>query len=152
MKIIPTILLIVLATTAWGQTEQVDSLSFCHNKYKVPAECKAQSEYQLECKNYSIQWLYMNDEMLKTMPQNFISQLEGQMKKFKKEAITCYLLGSEVQGYRVSFKNDDGMIYKLIAYGVANGQPVLFQITLDKPAMTNEDIPEYASQMIKLTK
>ena len=153
MKKIFTILILTTATTVWGQaTKQVDSLSFCHNSYKVPTGCKAESEYQLQCSNYSIQWLYMNDEMLKTMPEQFVGQLESQMKKFKKQPITCYILDKQVKGYKINFKSDNGTTYQIIAYGVANGQPVLVQMTLDKEPQTNEDIPEFPRQIIKLTK
>ena len=36
------------------------------------------------------------------------------MKKFKKEQITCYLLDSEVKGYKISFKKGNGMGYQII--------------------------------------
>ena len=153
MKQIMTILFLAATTFANGQeAKQIDSLSFCHNKYKAPTGCKTASEYQVQCDNYSIQWLYMNDEMFKTMPEQFVSQLAGQMKKFKKEPITPYLLDKEVKGYKISFKSDSGTQYQIIAYGVANGQPVLVQLSLDKEPKTNDDIPEFARQIVKLTK
>ena len=31
----------------------------------------------------------MNDQMLQVMPDQFVNQMAGQMKKFKKESITC---------------------------------------------------------------
>ena len=152
MKQILTILFLTVAVISYGQTaKQIDSLSFCHNKYKAPAGCKTESEYQLQCNDYSIQWLYMNDEMLKTMPDQFVSQLAGQMQKFKKESITPLLLDKEVKGYKISFKSDNGISYQVIAYGVVNGQPVLVQLSLDKEPKTNDDIPEFARQLIKLT-
>ncbi|MBP9883844.1 MAG: hypothetical protein KBF32_10595 [Chitinophagales bacterium] len=153
MKQILTILFLATTTIAYGQTsKQIDSLSFCHNKYKAPTGCKTESEYQLQCNDYSIQWLYMNDEMLKTMPDQFVSQLAGQMKKFKKKPITPLLLEKEVNGYKISFKSDSGTSYQIIAYGIANGQPVLVQLSLDKEPKTNDDIPEFARQIVKLTK
>jgi len=153
MKHILTILFVTVTSITFGQTsKQIDSLSFCHNKYKAPSGCKTESEYQLDCNNYSIQWLYLNDEMLKTMPEQFVSQLAGQMKKFKKESFAPYLLDKEVNGYKISYKSDNRIKFQIIAYGIANGQPVLVQLTLDKEPMTNADIPEFARQIIKLTK
>jgi len=90
--------------------------------------------------------------MLQSVPEQFISQMAGQMKKFKKEPITCYLLDNEVKGYRISFKKDNGAAYQLIAYGIANGQPVLVQLSLDSEPKSNEDIPEFPRQIIRLTK
>ena len=147
-------LLLIMTTNAVSaqKPKQIDSLSFCGNKYKAPANCKTESAYQVKCDNYSIQWLYMNDEMLKTMPDQFVSQVAARMKKFKKEAITLYLLNEEVEGYKISYKSDGKLDYQIIAYGVANGQPVLVQLLLDREPETNNDIPEFARQLIKLTK
>ena len=78
--------------------------------------------------------------------------MAGQLKKFRKEAISCYLLFNPAKGYKLSYKVDDGTVYQLIAYGIANEQPVIVQLTLDKEPKSNEDIPEFARQMIRLTK
>lgn len=153
MKQLLTILLITTTMVVYGQaSKQIDSLNFCNKKYKVPTECITESEYQAKCDKYLIQWLYMTNEMLETMPDQFVSQLAGQMKKFKKESITPYLLEQEVKGYKISFKSDGKTLYQIIAYGVANGQPVLVQLSLDKEPRTNDDIPEFARQIVKLIK
>lgn len=153
MRQILIALFLFFSAASFGQTtKQVDTLTFCFNKYKVPTGCTAQSEYQVECDNYTMGWLYMNDQMLQYMPDQFINQMAGQMKKFTKEPITCYLLDKEVKGYKVSFKKDKGIGYQLIAYGIANGQPVLVQLSLDKEPKTNDDIPEFPQQIIRLTK
>lgn len=153
MKQLLTILLFTTTIAAYGQSsKQIDSLNFCNKKYKAPTGCTTESEYQVKCDNYSIQWLYMTNEMLKTMPDQFVSQLAGQMKKFKKESITPYLLEQEVKGYKISFKSDGKTFYQIIAYGVAYGQPVLVQLSIDKEPRANDDIPEFARQILKLTK
>src|SRR5258705_10230950 len=101
MKYILIIFLFAMANTLSAQeTKQIDTLSFCGNKYKTPVGCKTESEYQLDCDTFSIQWLYMNDAMLKTMPEHLVGQLEEQMREFKKEPITPYLLGTKVMGYK----------------------------------------------------
>ena len=146
-------LFILIGMTSFGQTStKIDSLTFCFTKYELPPDCTAESEYQAKCDNYSIVWLYMNEQMLQIMPEQFINQMAGQMKKFKKEAITCYLLDKEVKGYKISFKKDNAISYQLIAYGVANGQPVLVQLALDNEPRTNDDIPNFPKQIIRLTK
>ena len=142
-----------VGTTCFGQTStKIDSLTFCHTKYKAPTGCTVESEYQVGCDNYSIVWLYMNEEMLRVMPDQFINQMAARMKKFKKEPIACYLLEKEVKGYKISFKKDKGTGYQLLAYGVVNGQPVIVQLSLDNEPKTNDDIPEFPRQIIKLTK
>ena len=153
MKKILVMLVFVIANTVSGQEpKQIDSLSFCNIKYKIPAGCKAESEYQLDCDTFSIQWLYMNDAMLKTMPEHLVGQLEEQMREFKKEPIIPYLLGNKVTGYKVSYKVHNVLLYQLIAYGVVKGQPVMVQFTLNKDPKTNAVIPEFVRQIIRVTK
>ncbi len=153
MKQTFTILFFLTVLTAFGQAnQQVDKLNFCKQELDVPSSCYAESQYQLQCEDYSIQWLYMNDEMLQVMPEQFVAQLSGQMKKFKKEPITCYLLDSEAKGYKISFKTDKGIAHQIIAYGTANNQPVLVQLSLNKEPKSNEDIPAVPRQIVRLTK
>jgi hypothetical protein len=153
MKQLLTLLFILSGAIAVAQTSnKIDTVSFCYIKYKVPTGCTAESKYQVKCDDYSMTWLYMTPQMLQSMPDQVVNQMAAQMKKFKKEAITCYLLDKEVKGYKISFKNDKGTAYQLIAYGFANEQPVLVQLSLDKEPKTNDDIPEFPRQIISLSK
>ena len=153
MKQLLTLLFILSGAIAVAQTSnKIDTVSFCYIKYKVPTGCTAESKYQVKCDDYSMTWLYMTPQMLQSMPDQVVNQMAAQMKKFKKEAITCYLLDKEVKGYKISFKNDKGTGYQLIAYGFANEQPVLVQLSLDKEPKTNDDIPEFPRQIISLSK
>ena len=129
-----------------------DTISFCFIKYKIPAECKATSEYQVKCDDYTMSWTYLTPQTAQTMPDQILKQMAGQMKKFKKEPVTCYLLGNPVKGYKISYKTDQGTGYQLMAYGMANEQLVLVQLSLDKEPQTGEDIPAFPRQMISLSK
>ncbi len=129
-----------------------DTISFCFIKYKIPAGCKASSEYQVTCNDYSMTWIYLTPQTFQTMPDQIINQMAGQMKKFKKEPVTCYLLDNQVKGYKISFKTDQGTSHQLMAYGLANEQLVLVQLSLDKEPKTDEDIPAFPRQMIRLSK
>jgi hypothetical protein len=129
-----------------------DEISFCFIKYKIPAGCKATSEYQVKCDNYSMTWIYLTPQTFQTMPDQVIKQMAGQMKKFKKEPVTCYLLGNPVKGYKISFKTDQGTGHQLMAWGLANEQLVLVQLSLDREPKTDDDIPAFPGQMIRLSK
>jgi hypothetical protein len=129
-----------------------DTISFCFIKYKIPAGCKAASEYQVKCDDYSMTWIYLTPQTFQTVPDQMINQMAGQMKKFKKEPVTCYLLGNPVKGYKISFKTDQGTGHQLMAYGIANEQLVLVQLSLDREPKTDEDIPAFPGQMIRLSK
>jgi uncharacterized protein YfeS len=64
------------------------------------------------------------------------------------------LLGEEAKGYKISFKNESikKRGYQIVAYGVANGQPVLVQLSLNKEPKTDEDLPDFPRQIVKLSK
>ena len=144
---------LVMAANSFAQTPgKGDTISFCFIKYKIPVGCTASSEYQVKCDDYSMTWIYLTPQSFQTMPDQIIDQMAGQMKKFKKEPVTCYLLGNPVKGYKISFKTDQGTGHQLMAYGVANEQLVLVQLTLDKEPRTDEDIPAFPGQMIRLSK
>jgi hypothetical protein len=144
---------LLIAMSSFGQaTDGADTVSFCYIKLKLPPGCKATSEYQLKCDDYSMSWIYLTPQTLQTMPDQLISQMAGQFKKFKKEQVSCYLLDNQVKGYKISYKTDQGTAHQLIAYGFGNEQLVLVQLSLDKEAKTNEDIPAFPRQLIRLSK
>lgn len=153
MKHLLIISVLFIAGNSYAQTpDKGDTISFCFMKYKIPAGCTTASEYQVKCADYSMTWIYLTPQAIQTMPDQIISQLATQTKKFKKEPVTCYLLGNPVKGYKISFKTDQGTSHQLMAYGVANEQLVLVQLSLDKEPKTDDDIPSFPRQMIRLSK
>jgi hypothetical protein len=153
MKHILIISFLIITVNSFAQNSgKGDTISFCFIKYKIPAGCKASSEYQVTCNDYSMAWIYLTPQTFQTMPDQLISQMAGQMKKFKKEPVTCYLLDNQVKGYKISFKTDQGTSHQLMAYGLANEQLVLVQLSLNNEPKTNEDIPAFPRQMIRLSK
>jgi hypothetical protein len=153
MRLFLTSLMILITLSALAQTaKKVDSLEFCHIKLKVPQGCAAKSKFQVKCDGYSMAWIYMTPEMLQSMPEQFVNKLPNQLKDVNTEKIQCYLFNNEVKGYKISFQISQGIRYQLIAYGVVNDQPVLAQLLLGNEPKTNEDIPAFPRQIIRLTK
>jgi hypothetical protein len=142
-----------IVTTSFAQTpDKGDTVNFCFIKYKIPEGCTATSVYQVKCDDYSMSWIYLTPQTFQTMPEQVINQMAGQLKKFKKEPVTCYLLGTPVKGYKISFKTDQGTSHQLMAWGLANEQLVLVQLSLDREPKTDDDIPAFPRQMIRLSK
>jgi hypothetical protein len=151
MRITFTILLALASVLSYSQTgRKTDSVTFCKNRFRVPEGCVAASQYQVQCGDFNMVWIYMNEQMLPSMPDQLIRQIGAQVKTFKKEAIKCYLLDQEVKGYKISFSADSGLGYQLIAYGIVNTQPVMVQISLDTDPSANEKIPAFARQILKV--
>ena len=85
--IIVSVFLIFGAVKTFAQeTEKIKELSYAGIKILVPNNCEAKSEYELlNCNNVDIQWLYLNEEMLKTVPTQFLTQF-GSQSIVKKES------------------------------------------------------------------
>ena len=152
MKSIFTSAFILLAASAMAQSvSKSDTVKFCYIKYALPGGCSAISESQVKCDDYAMAWIYLSYPMLQSVPVQTIDNMSHQFKKFKKEAITCYLLDAPVKGYKISYKTGQGTTYQLMAYGVANEQPVILQLVLSKEPKSNDDIPAFARQIIRLS-
>jgi hypothetical protein len=151
-KLLVLTLLVVTAKSYAQMAEKGDTINFCFIKYKIPAGCKAVSEYQVKCDDYSMSWIYLTPQNFQSTPDQIISQLSAQTKKFKKEPVTCYLLNNQVKGYRLSFKTDQGISHQLMAWGLANEQLVLVQLSLNKEPQTDGDIPSFPGQIIRFSK
>ena len=153
MKQFLIFLFLTMAVNSFAQNpDKGDTISFCFIKYKIPAGCKATSEYQVTCDDYSMTWIYLTPQTFHTTPDQMLSQMAEQMKKFRKEQVSCYLFGNQVKGYKISFKTDQGTGHQLMAYGRANEQLVLVQLSLNKEPITDDDIPAFPRQMIRLSK
>ena len=149
MRQILALMVMLLSLSASGQS---DSVTFCKKRLKVPTGCSAESEYQVKCDHYSMTWLYMTAEMMQTMPDQFINKLASRLKGFRKEPVTCFLLGSEAKGYKIRYNTGSQTGFQLVAYGVANEQPVLFQLVLDREPQSIDDIPDLALEIISFNK
>lgn len=97
-------------------------------------------------------WIYLTPQTLETTPDQLLSQMSGLLKKFKKEPVSCYLLGNKAKGYRVSYKTDQGTLHQLVVWGFANEQPVIIQLLLNKEPRTDEDIPAFPGQIVSFSK
>ncbi len=152
MKYLPLFVFLFFMNPLFAQKEKLlDSVSFCHIKYAVPSGCMAEHEYMVRCNDYTMTWLYMTEEMMSTMPDNAIKQLQKKMLDFKKEPIACNILGTTSRGYRVSYRKDKGgTVYQVICYGIVNNQPVLIQLYLDNERKTNSDFPPFPQQIISI--
>ena len=155
MRVFLVIAILVFTVSANAQTSKsVDELSFAAKTFKTPDGCQAPSQFQLQCADYSMVWIYMDTEMLKTMPEQAINQLSTQLKDFKKGEITVFLMGEKVKGYKIAFKSQKNgkKGYQIVAYGVVNQQPLLFQLSLEKDPTKNEMLSEFTRQIVGLEK
>ena len=136
MKRIIILVFIALSINSYGQSEkQIDSLNYAHMKIAVPENCEAKSEYELlDCDGISIQWLYLNDEMLKTVPDQFMGQFTNQ----------------KTTGYKFKMKYTDGISYRIIVYGTVNNQPLLLNIGTKTDINETADLNGFLKKLIEI--
>ena len=152
MKRIILLAFITLSLNSFGQAEkQIDSLNYAHMKIAVPENCQAKSEYELlECDGISIQWIYLNKEMLEIVPNQFIGQFTNQKSTKKKTKIKVKSFGSELTGYKFKMKNSDGVSYRVIVYGTVNNQPLLLNIGTKTDIKETADLNGFLKEIIEI--
>lgn len=156
IKIMKSLLTVILALFSFGifaqDSTSITELSYCKETFKIPDSCSAKSKYELTCADFTIQWLYMNEKMLAFMPQQIVKQLESKLKKVKKTAIKCISLETEIDGYLITYKDGKKKKYKIIAYGIVQGQPVLINLGLTNNPTENNKLHEFVRQIIEIKK
>ena len=134
MKKLLLIGIIFITSNLFSQSEnKIDSLSYAHIKIAVPENCIAKSEYELlDCEDISVQWLYLNKEMLEVVPTQFYNQFEQQQNVIDKEKMTIESYSSELNGYKFKTRNSGKIRYAIIVSGTVNNQPLLLNIGSEK--------------------
>ena len=152
MRKILLLIFITLNVNLYGQSEnQIDSLNYANIKIAVPENCQAKSEYELlDCDGISIQWLYLNDEMLKTVPNQFIEQLTNQKSTKNRNEIKVESFGSILTGYKFSLDNNGEISYRIIVYGSVNNQPLLLNIGTEANIETTSDLNDFLKKIIEI--
>jgi hypothetical protein len=156
MKSFFTLVLLFCASLAFAQTEATPpatvKLNFCGQDLESPEGCVSQSPYQVKCDKYELTWLYMDYAVMRTAPEEFAKQMKKAHKKTDMMPFEGFILGKPAKGYKLSYVTEEGGVaYQLIVSGVANGQPVLIQLTLDIDPYKNEDIPALPRQIVQLS-
>lgn len=152
MKKLLLIGIIFITSNLFSQTEnKIDSLSYAHIKIAVPENCVAKSEYELlDCEDISVQWLYLNKEMLEVVPTQFYNQFEQQQNVIDKEKMKIESYSSELNGYKFKTRNSGKIRYVIIVSGTVNNQPLLLNIGSEKNVKKTSDLSEFLRTIIEI--
>jgi hypothetical protein len=150
VKIIVSVFLIFGAVkTSAQETEKIKELNYAGIKILVPNNCEAKSEYELlNCNNTNIQWLYLNEEMLKTVPTQFLSQFASRSKVIKESNFKLKSFNSELTGKKFKLKSDGKITFRIIVSGIVNKQPLLLNIGTENDITKNSDLNELLVKLI----
>lgn len=147
MKTLFTLTAVLISLLSLGQTQFVTLAS---NKLPVPALCKVESELKVCCDDYEVGWLYGDRQKVKGLQDSFL-ELSGMFGNAKKQRTDFYLFDKKVKGYKVSYQSDSKTVYQLTASGVVNNEPVWILISLAKDPVTNDDLPQFVRQIIRIS-
>ena len=150
LKIILTALLIIGTLKISAQeTEKIKELNYAGIKILVPNNCEAESEYELlNCNNFNIQWLYLNEEMLKTVPTEFLTQFGSESIVKKQSNFKLKSFKSELVGKKFKLKSKGKITYRIIVSGIVNNQPLLLNIGTENDLIKNTDLNEFLMKII----
>ncbi|QJX48784.1 hypothetical protein HMJ29_18435 [Hymenobacter taeanensis] len=153
MKKLLLLFLLSAPALAVGQAATpVNTINFCGTDFTAPTACAPDSKYSVRCEGYQLTWMYLDYKMLTDFPEQFVRQIEKKHKHTERQALECMIMGQPAKGFRVSYPTESGMTYELIAYGVAKGQPVMVELTMDMDPEKTTDLPEMPRQIIQLSK
>jgi len=150
LRIIVTAFLIIGTLRISAQeTEKIKELNYAGIKILVQNNCEAKSEYELlNCSNVDIQWLYLNEEMLKTVPNQFLTQFASQAIVKKESDFKLKSFKSELIGKKFKLKSDGKITYRIIVSGIVNNQPLLLNIGTENDLIRNTDLNEFLVKII----
>ena len=149
--LITTFLIVGTLKISAQETEKIKELNYAGIKISVPNNCEAKSEYELlNCYNTNIQWLYLNEEMLKTVPTQFLSQFASQPIVKKENDFKLKSFNSELTGKKFKIKSDGKTTYRIIVSGIVNNQPLILNIGTENDLIKNSDLNELLVKMINV--
>ncbi|UPL51084.1 hypothetical protein [Hymenobacter sublimis] len=129
------------------------TINFCGLDLALTPGCTPESKYSVRCQDYQMTWMYLDYNMMRTFPEQFAQQIQKKHKHTERQPLDCFIMNSPSKGFRLSYPTEaGGMAYELIAYGVANGQPVMIQLTLATDPDKTADLPELPRQIVRLSK
>ncbi len=136
MKKIILSLLIFVSFSVFAQ-EKIGNLKYARTEIKVPNNCVAKSEYEIvDCNGFSVQWLFLNDEMVKQkVNEQLFNQIEQQLDYKTKKKIKFTSQNQQFEG--VKYKMKDGTV-RIIGFGKVDEIPLILNLGFDKEPNNNE--------------
>jgi hypothetical protein len=130
----------------------VNTVNFCGVDLTAPTTCTSESKYQVNCQGYQLTWMYLDYKMMQDFPEQFVRQIEKKHKHTERQLLECFIMDQPAKGYRLSYPTESGMAYELIAFGIAKGQPVMLQLTMETDPDKTAQLPELPRQILRLPK
>lgn len=130
--------------------KEIKALEYANIEIEIPSNCKANSKYELlDCNGFSAQWIYVNQEMLKSTPEQLFKQFGKKTKSKKKIKVISF--GSTLKGYLFTYKNKERW-NRIIVYGTVNKQPLILNVASEDELIGFSDSNEFLKKIMKIKK
>lgn len=123
---------------------------YANIEIEIPANYKANSEFEIENDKFSAQWLYLSKEMFEQQVQNqIIKQFEEQTQAKEISVMNFTSNGVMFKGKKYKLKNTD-LKFKVLASGIINNQPLVLNLSFKNEPKSNADLDQLMQNFIKI--
>lgn len=144
---------------------RTDSFVLVSRTYALARDCDRQDQSNCCSFSYSdnqgslgcyngtaLSWDYLpNAAIAARNVEHLALQTSQQVKTFKKEPVTCYLLGKEFKGYALTCaKKEDQVWYNILVSGEVDGQALVVQFHSPYKITRNEQLQPLYRQVFSL--
>ena len=145
-----TTLIILLFPLLVLAQEKITQVNYVNHLIDIPENCTANSEFEVNCDNFSAQWLYLSEEMYnQNLHKEFINQFKSQTNAKKIGETELHSWEDRLIAEKYTITSGNILLYKVLAYGKVNNQYLLLNLTFEKDIQSNEDLPELARKIVE---
>ncbi|MBC8753802.1 hypothetical protein H2O64_03920 [Kordia sp. YSTF-M3] len=127
---------------------EIKTLDYANIEIEIPDKCTAKSKHELlKCNGISVQWMHLNKETLKTVPEQLIKKFSK--KTNSKEQIEVISFGATLKGYKFTYKNSESW-NRIIVYGIVNKQPLILNVASEDELIAITNSNEFLKKIMKI--
>ena len=147
---ITLIAFIFICLNTYSQNTIIKKVIYANIEIEIPANYKANSEFEIENDKFSAQWLYLSKEMFEQQVQNqIIKQFEKQTQAKEISVMNFTSNGVMFKGKKYKLKNTD-LKFKVLDSGIINNQPLVLNLSFKNEPKSNADLDQLMQNFIKI--
>jgi hypothetical protein len=124
-------------------------VTFLDEEYRVPLGCKTLSGHDVECKSYSVQWVYPEAATMASIGKLATDQVGSDKLDFTSSHIPCTIAGIPAEAFWYRYRANDGMKCGLVAFGVVDGRGVLIKLTGNSDFESPTELPGFVTNLVR---
>lgn len=126
-----------------------DQVSFLNEKFRIPMGCKTLSGQDIECKTFSVHWVYPEAETTAGVGNLAIDQVGSDKLDFSSIHLPCTIAGAPAEAYWYRYRTREGMRCGLLAFGVVDGRGVLIKLTGHSDFESPAELPGFVANLVR---